>query len=164
MLSITYFKIFFGWKEPLVQWIFPSFTETGPKGHRSGLLALVKLICWAFLFPTNLGEMSTDPLTTQSRPWSPPPRRSSATSPGRLSKGSIACSGWGWRRSLVPRAILHDKFKIYTQINNSAQFHYVSIPIFLVMTFSFVIKKRASIPLAPCIPPLITAICQCRYT
>jgi hypothetical protein len=38
-----------------------------------------------------------------------------------------------------------------TQLNNLEQFHYAAIPIFLAITSSILIQKRASIPLALCI-------------
>ena len=71
MLMTTHLSgnlIFFKINEPLVQWFYPSSSQTGPKGQRSGVPALVLLMCWTILFASYLGEMSTDPLTTQSGP------------------------------------------------------------------------------------------------
>jgi hypothetical protein len=48
-------------------------------------------------------------------------------------------SGRGWRRSLLPRAILYGSSTVNTQLNNLEQFHYAAIPNCLSITISIFI-------------------------
>jgi hypothetical protein len=70
-------------------------------------------------------------------------------------KRASACSGRGWRRLSQLRMIYSAKCQVYMKKNKYAKFHYAVI----LYEFSAIVfvnfKKRASIPLAPCIPVYI---------
>ncbi len=103
-----------------------------------------------FLCSVSERDVNRSP-TTRCSPWSPPSRRCWSTSPGRTSRGPTAGSGRGWRRPSLLRIIYSAKCLVYMKRNKYAKFHYAVI----LQGFSAIVfvnfKKRASIPLAPCI-------------
>jgi hypothetical protein len=91
-----------------------SSTETCLKGQRSGLLALLILIYLTIYSVAYLGEVLTDPLT----------------------KNQSLITAIMEVFSNIPREVLK---RVNTLLNNSEQYHYAAIPIFLVITISIFI-------------------------
>ncbi len=104
----------------------------------------------SFLCGVSERDVNRSP-TTRCSPWPPPSRRCSSISPGRTSRGPTAGSGRGWRRPSLLRIIFSAECQVYMERNKFAKFHFAVI----LQGFSAIVfvnfKKRAAIPLAPCI-------------